>query len=73
MVSTESAYAQKTFPRWESSSRHELLIAFPLVLPMGWKNSPPYFCALTETVADVTNEYIQRHLWPPRHRLDRVT
>jgi hypothetical protein len=21
----------------------EPLIAFPLVLPMGWKNSPPYF------------------------------
>jgi hypothetical protein len=31
----------------------EQLIAFPLVLPMGWKNSPPYFCAITETVADV--------------------
>jgi hypothetical protein len=48
------------------------LIAFPLVLPMGWKNSPPYFCAITETVADVTNERIQRHQWPQRHRMDRL-
>jgi hypothetical protein len=51
---------------------HEQLVAFPLVLPMGWKNSPPYFCAITETVADVTNERIRHHYQPPRHRLDRV-
>jgi hypothetical protein len=50
----------------------EQLIAFPLVLPMGWKNSPPYFCAITETVADVTNERIRHHHQPPRHRMDRV-
>jgi hypothetical protein len=50
----------------------EQLIAFPLVLPMGWKNSPPYFCAITETVADLTNERIRHHQQPPRHRLDRV-
>lgn len=31
------------------------LIAFPLALPMGWVNSPPLFCAATETVADLTN------------------
>jgi hypothetical protein len=30
----------------------EPLIAFPLVLPMGWKNSPPIFCTATETIAD---------------------
>jgi hypothetical protein len=51
---------------------HETLVALPLVLPMGWKNSPPYFCALTETVADVTNERIRHHQQPPRHRMDRV-
>jgi hypothetical protein len=55
-----------------STSEGEPLIAFPLVLPMGWKNSPPYFCAFTETVADVTNESIRHRLQPPRHRLDRV-
>jgi hypothetical protein len=39
---------------------------------MGWKNSPPFFCAITETVADVTNERIHRHHRPPQHRMDRI-
>jgi hypothetical protein len=54
------------------ASNQDPLIAFPLVLPMGWKNSPPYFCAITETLADVTNERIRRHQWPQRHRMDRL-
>ena len=37
----------------------EPYVAFPLVLPMGWKESPPYFCAFTETIADVANERLQ--------------
>jgi hypothetical protein len=51
---------------------NETLIAFPLVLPIGWKNSPPYFCAITETVADVTNEKIRRHQPQPPHRLEKL-
>jgi hypothetical protein len=31
------------------------LIAMPLTLPMGSAQSPPFFCAFTETIADVTN------------------
>jgi hypothetical protein len=31
------------------------LIALPLSLPMGWALSPPYFCAFTETAADLSN------------------
>jgi hypothetical protein len=31
------------------------LIALPLSLPMGWNHSPPYFCAYTESVADMAN------------------
>jgi hypothetical protein len=31
------------------------LVAFPLTLPMGWAHSPPYFCAFTETITDMTN------------------
>jgi hypothetical protein len=31
------------------------LIAIPLTLPMGWAHSPPYFCAYTETIADLVN------------------
>ena len=32
------------------------MVATPLTLPMGWKNSPPLFCTDTETVVDLTNE-----------------
>lgn len=39
-------------PRHEGESA---MVAFPMVLPMGWVNSPPYFCAATETAADLMN------------------
>ena len=29
------------------------LVAFPLVILIGWVESPPQFCAITETVADL--------------------
>ena len=38
----------------------EPLVAFPLVLPMGWVNSPPAFCAVTETSAVIS---IQNRWW----------
>ncbi|GFH55146.1 hypothetical protein CTEN210_11622 [Chaetoceros tenuissimus] len=44
-----------TFP----SATHNNLVAFPLVLPMGWKNSPPAFCTATETIADLANRSLQ--------------
>lgn len=37
----------------DGQCRH--LVALPLSLPMGWSHSPPYFCAYTETVADIIN------------------
>ena len=37
----------------------EPLVAIPLVLPMGWKNSPPIFSAATETIADLTNQRLR--------------
>jgi hypothetical protein len=33
----------------------EPLIAFPLVLPMGWTNSPLIFSTATETIMDIAN------------------
>ena len=36
------------------------LIGIPLTLPMGWAESPPYFCAATETVADLANMELQQ-------------
>jgi hypothetical protein len=57
------------FPK---SLGEEQLVAFPLVLPMGWKNSPPYFSAITETVADLTNDATKANTSPPPHRLEGV-
>lgn len=50
----------------------EPLIAFPLKMPMGWTESPPYFCAATETVADVANARILKGHSPPRHKLEKL-
>ena len=48
------------------------LIALPLVLPMGWVESPPYFCAVTETVADLVNQW-PAHIQPAPHPLEEVS
>ena len=49
----------------------EPLVALPLVLPMGWKNSPPIFSTVTETIADMANQRIQNDAYaPPTHHLD---
>jgi hypothetical protein len=34
----------------------QALIGIPLVLPMGWKYSLPFFCAYTETATDLANQ-----------------
>ena len=49
-----------------------LLVALPLVLPMGWTESPPYFTTATETVADIANHRLQNHWQPPPHRLEAL-
>ena len=46
------------------------LIAFPLVLPMGWKNSPPAFTTATETIADLANGALHAGKSAPPHPLD---
>ena len=48
----------------------EPLVAFPLVLPMGWANSPPIFSAATETAADLANDAIASSSPAPKHPLD---
>ena len=49
------------------------LVVFPLVLPMGWTQSPPYFCALTETVADLANDALKTSDYGTQpHRLDEL-
>lgn len=50
----------------------EPMVAFPMVLPMGWVNSPPYFSAATETAADLMNRRLQRNHDEPPHRLEDI-
>jgi hypothetical protein len=49
----------------------EVLVALPLTLPMGWVSSPPYFCAATETVADLANAIPNNTDLPP-HPLEHL-
>jgi hypothetical protein len=37
---------------------------------MGWKQSPPFFTAATETVADLANDKLQSRQASMPHRLD---
>ncbi len=49
------------------------LVAFPLALPMGWAESPPYFTALTETSCDLANAMLREGRIPSQvHRLECV-
>jgi hypothetical protein len=42
------------------------LVAFPLALPMGWVESPPYFTILTETACDRANDMLSAHRAAPQ-------
>ena len=39
-----------------------LIICIDLVLPMGWVDSPKYFCAFSETLTDVANALVHTSL-----------
>ena len=68
---TESATAKLAvaLPKFPDE---EQLLALPLVLPMGWVSSPPYFCAVTETVADLVNNW-PANVHPPPHPMEEVS
>ena len=54
----------------------EQLVGIPLTLPMGWLESPPSFCAMTETTADLANAVLDGNMDPivtTVHRLDAVS
>jgi hypothetical protein len=51
----------------------EPLVGLPLVLPMGWKQSPPLFTAATETVADLANTKLTDMKPSAPHRLDLLS
>jgi hypothetical protein len=49
------------------------VIAFPLVLPMGWMQSPPLFTAATGTMVDLANQELQASAPAGSHHLDIVS
>ena len=55
-----------TMPHYDNETQ---LIAVPLSLTMGWTNSPPTFCAASETAANLANDCLaQAPLLP--HRME---
>jgi hypothetical protein len=50
----------------------EQLVGFPLVLPMGWMQSPPLFTAATEMVADLANQQLRDRAPCGPHGLDDI-
>jgi len=51
----------------------EPLVGLPLTLPMGWRESPPWFSSATETVADLANDTLSRSGPQLAHRLEDVS
>ncbi|KAI2509948.1 hypothetical protein MHU86_4513 [Fragilaria crotonensis] len=54
------------------SDTSDPLVAFPLALPMGWVESPPYFTSVTETACDLLNAALRRWDPPLPHRLETL-
>jgi hypothetical protein len=64
--------ASTALPSTSTTPGADPLIAFPLVLPMGWTNSPPIFSTATETIADLANMHLRRISRPLPHHLDEL-
>ena len=57
-------------PQIPGASPEEIMIVVPAALQMGWKSSPPFFCAATETGRDVA-EWLREQLFLPPHPLEK--
>jgi hypothetical protein len=53
-----------------NAPEQERLIVFTVVLPMGWKESPPVFTSATKKTPDLANNQIQQGTKHPPHRLE---
>ena len=56
------------FPKYPNE---EQMVALPFSLPMGWVESVPYFCAATETIADLANG-LPANKWLPPHPMEEL-
>ena len=50
-----------------------IFICIDLVLPMGWVDSPKFFCAFSETLTDVANALVDSELPVPSYRAISLT
>ena len=51
-----------------------IMLVIPTSLQMGWVESPPYFCAATETARDVATEYTDMPVGKiPAHKFSKYT
>ena len=51
-----------------------IMIVVPTSLQMGWVESPPYFCAATETAQDIAAEYTDMPVGSiPEHKFAKYT
>jgi len=49
-----------------------IILVVPLSLQMGWVESPPFFCAASETVRDIVEDYIETPVSSlPEHKFDK--
>jgi hypothetical protein len=48
-------------------------LVVPRALQMGWNESPAYFCATTETVRDIAQEWIDTGTQKPIHHMETFT
>ena len=73
MVSTVSTSTWRAYQNlgWLlHCTRCQASLTFLLVLPMGWKNSPPVFSTATETLTDLANQGIHYPMEPKAHQLN---
>jgi hypothetical protein len=54
-------------PRYENETQ---LVAIPMACTMGWVESPPTFCTLSETITDEANRASHARAMAPPHRLE---
>ena len=48
-------------------------LVIPTLLQMGWVELPPYFCAATETVRDISTKYINTEVGSlPTHKFESM-
>jgi hypothetical protein len=59
---------------WPQAPSAPTQLVVPTSLQMGWVESPPYFCAASETARGVAVEYIEMKIETlPQHKFDELT